>query len=525
LSYELREDDELFLESIGLGFDRVRGIISGTPHSIPETGTNILVTCIEDIDDIDDSNPDVPKTVSEFFYIRINDFSILTYGGVGCAGEDFYTTIRLCGGQAPFLWEIASDSIEDEDLTYDDFTINPWNTLTVTLPILYERTYPHFTVTVHDDLGDTDFKEFDIMVNPFVEEDADVPLPAITNPQLLPYATVGEPYPPYQLETCLSSDRLGALIPEGYCTFQWGLDPESSALPDGLELSLGGEISGTPEVAGLFPFEARFGCIDLDAEDPEVLWLGCGLFVIRVLETDELLNYTRRAVDLTECGAYHDYDINSIVLTGGIGEPYWEVEDGREIIPGVLLISDGSLTGQPAMPGEYHAHVQVYDESRGTDGLEFDLQINVGTGDSDNLQILHMRQWPAGDPDHPANTLFLDFAPDEERELEVDFEFSDLVDEAAWRGFRTRQVTLWRVGECASGTTARTIVEGDVDDDPEDEYIAYFSHADFLGLVSEPGDYSFRIVLQHLDDPSQPGGVTNWLQSRISGITVEPEPE
>ncbi|MFC1885038.1 hypothetical protein ACFL2O_09730 [Thermodesulfobacteriota bacterium] len=514
-SYSLRDGDRSALNSIGLSFDLDTGIISGMPQTATDPGIEIQVTRT-------DSTPDNPLAPVATPVIEIHDFSVLSSYGVGCSGEFFSATIHLCGGEGRFHWEIESDAVADVSFV-SRTTFQRSNSFSIeNLPSFGEWEQITFRITVTDyaDIrapDDPDIVatgEFQIIISPMHDEDDSVLLPAVTDAgRVLPYATVGNDYS-HRLELCINNARFQALVGEDCSGPVWGLYPGSPELP-GLGVDSTGSISGRPTEAGLFPFEVQFGkvCTDSDG-DEEWYRVGTAKMFMRVLEADQLTNYTGSPVVLDECQPCN-IDINSEVLTGWIGEPpYWEDVDGGDIIPGVELTSDGRLSGQPSMPDDtYNPTVQVYDESlEGAEQeLEFPLRIIVEPDDDEGLTIHRMRQWPLGDPDHPENILYLEFPPGEERELTVDFEIEEMVHRLAWEA-ATRQVILMREGDCAS-TTA---------DLSPGETTATFSHTAFRGLVSEPGEYNFRIILRYLDD--RQGIYVDLLKNRRT-VDVRQAPE
>ena len=139
------------------------------------------------------------------------------------AGASYTTQLGASGGTDPYTYSITSGTLPSGVL------LSPEGQMSGT-PVA-AGTFT-FTVTATDSVSFSGEKIYTLMVN----------APAITIPTVaLPAGNVGEAY----ASTTLSAQ--GGTSPYSYAV-------AAGALPDGMSLSAGGEISGTPSVAGTFNF-------------------------------------------------------------------------------------------------------------------------------------------------------------------------------------------------------------------------------------------------------------------------------
>ncbi|MEX1000181.1 MAG: IPTL-CTERM sorting domain-containing protein [Thermodesulfobacteriota bacterium] len=160
----------------------------------------------------------------------------------GTVGEVFDQNITPSGGDGgPFTCSVTSGVLPDGLMISSDGMISGTPTLSGAFP---------FTVTCMDNSGNSGSKDFTIVINP-----ADCPPITLLPSPPLQSGTVGQFY----------TQALTAVGGEGPYTFSF----INGFFPDGLGLSNGGLISGTPTLPGAFPFEVTVtdanGCMGLQA--------------------------------------------------------------------------------------------------------------------------------------------------------------------------------------------------------------------------------------------------------------------
>jgi prepilin-type N-terminal cleavage/methylation domain-containing protein len=140
----------------------------------------------------------------------------------GDVGVPYYQTVIAYGGSMPYTYEITSGALpawaNSADLSAGE--------IDGSLPTLGTSS---FTVTVTDAAGTQVSSAFSLKINPVMSN-------TITPATLTP-GFVGEPYGPVQFQ--VSSG--------GSSPFYWYC---SDTLPAGLDLNLGGSLSGTPTISG-----------------------------------------------------------------------------------------------------------------------------------------------------------------------------------------------------------------------------------------------------------------------------------
>ena len=138
------------------------------------------------------------------------------------AGErtiPYVVTLDAAGGVAPLTWSLASGSLPP------GLSLSAGGTIAGTPTLAGSRT---FTVRVADTIGRSSTRSFSLSI---------VPSLAVTTASL-PAGRVGAAY-------SATLSRSGGVAP-----FSWSI--AGGALPDGLSLSPGGGITGTPSVSGVF---------------------------------------------------------------------------------------------------------------------------------------------------------------------------------------------------------------------------------------------------------------------------------
>lgn len=533
LCFELVRGD---LASIGLSLD-ADGLLSGTPTATNEEGLQFEVQVISECDE-----PETGPGPRETFTLYVRDMAISDISsseGV-CSGEQLTWRLGVCGGESNYRWHARwlTEGLTLAPPAFDSgVTSEPEASMYVDLPEVSEVTYLSLEVSVDTHVDSADhpggipgpIRQFDeIPVGP-THEAWPSALPAVTTRPLLPYAFLGEDYPPLFLQACPPPPT-----PEGEssCGYYWTVS--SGSLPDGLNLPPSGELSGRvddPGMVGLHLFEAAFVCA-ADAEDldfSEENLLASALFSLRVLGSGDQLECGGGLPEFTECyGIGSAFNMASL-CTGGFGDIHWQDADGGELFPGVRLAWDGSFDGRPNAPFEEEVTIEAYDGAIrfGDDPHAFGVSISVTplAENDPELDILQMRQWAEDDAEHPVNELVLNLPPGEEtRRLKVDFEIDDPLD-GEWRGLDDTQkrVKLTRIGNCGLEVHSESTTTRDVDGDGVTEHIAHFTQEDLLSLVSVPDqDYVFRVFLEKAEE-DQPGDWewVDFLVHQTEEINVE----
>jgi hypothetical protein len=153
----------------------------------------------------------------------------------------------------------------------------------------------------------------------------------------------------------------------GTAPYTWDL-AEGSELPDGLELSSAGVLSGAATIVGDYTFTIR----TLDADGCR----GIAKYDLTVVEPDPIVVHPDDP-DLAE-GRRGWLYVQIFTATGGIGEPYEFTlpysED--EIPPGMTFSALGVLAGLPTAAGLYVFTVRATDEAGYFGEREYTLRIS-----------------------------------------------------------------------------------------------------------------------------------------------------
>jgi hypothetical protein len=477
----------------GLHLDTGTGIISGIPtltgdfdFQVQAIDTTLVVLATGD------------------FIIRISDFSIMTAQLPPiCDGSAYAAVIDICGGVPPFTWETLDWDPAALPLNFTDPGPSDTRQNTLAGTPVNADDY-RFTVRVTDSRGDAFRieKTFELEI---VDE------LTILTPRNLPIGVVGVPYT-HALEACGGVDPLGWDSSGSWPSFI-SIDPVS------------GVISGTPITPGVFLFKVKLS--DGNAASTEK-W-----FSLTVAAAPLVISSTN--VICVEClNCSHNL---SVMLSGGMGIPFWQLASGSVLPPMLTLSSDGILSGMSTTPGVFHFDVVVFDGS--TDPLnppQGTVTVTVSDNPADSgIMIERARQWPADplDPNYqPPDRINLAV----DRIVKFDFLITDSNWESTWNAMapnpwnpvELRQVRLSIVGLCGISITTDNIGAGDVDGDGVSEHVARFPLSDplvqdFLELISSGGGiaqspFTFRIQLEI------PESMGTLAVDRIADIVVVDEP-
>jgi large repetitive protein len=163
----------------------------------------------------------------------------------------------------------------------------------------------------------------------------------------LPAGTVGQPY----------SQTLSAAVGGSPASASWTL--RSGALPPGMTLSASGALSGTPTADGSFQ-------VDVTAQAGAASDTKSFTIVIRqpiaITQPDEHWAGAHGA----EVGISIDAHLNA---TGGTGTYAWSLDAGS-LPSGVALGADGTISGTPALAGDYAFTIKASDSEGRTATLD-----------------------------------------------------------------------------------------------------------------------------------------------------------
>lgn len=244
-----------------------------------------------------------------------------------------YTKVlAVKGGEGPYAWSLDSGQLPA------GLTLSPEGVVSGEPTSAGQET---FTALVTDSQGRTTTKQFTL----------DVFAPLEITTETLPQGTTSTPY----------STTLAAT---GGTTYKWELT--EGTLPDGLELSESGEISGTPTTSGVSTFTVRV-TDERGRTDERVLSLGVDQLPPVLVTTETLPEGTQ------------DESYTSVLeATGGTAPYTWQITSG-DLPDGVTLNGD-ELSGTPTESGEFDITVEATDSTSGTvltDEQELTLVVNV----------------------------------------------------------------------------------------------------------------------------------------------------
>jgi putative Ig domain-containing protein/Big-like domain-containing protein len=250
----------------------------------------------------------------------------------GVVGQDYLQTLRATGGNAPYRWEISVGRLPDGLILTEAGVIQG-------KPIIsaeYE-----FTVKLSDQTGQVVTRQLDIDIDP-------APELTIINPAVLVAGAVGVPY------------RVELKATSGTAPYTWirkGKKKKIGTLPDGIEMSADGILTGTPTVQGIFNFTVRVG----DAAGKQA----SKAFSIEVGPPPPPLEIrTQTLPSATQTLPYSA----QLEAGGGLGPYTWTVDAG--VLPdGLTMSQTGLITGRATTIGAVSFTVRVRD-SLGTSSIK-----------------------------------------------------------------------------------------------------------------------------------------------------------
>ena len=150
----------------------------------------------------------------------------------------------------------------------------------------------------------------------------------------------------------------------GSAPYTWAVT--SGSLPDGLTLSAGGYITGTPTAAGSFRFRAQ--AVDR---------LGAVAAVTFDLVVSPSITLSITTPSALPDGAVSAPYIESLEATGGNPSYAWELVSGN-LPAGLTLTSGGMVSGAPVSSGSFTFTARVSDVTSATASQTFTLTVTAG---------------------------------------------------------------------------------------------------------------------------------------------------
>ena len=286
------------------------GVISGMPTAAGTSNFRVRVTNLQ-------------QSVEKNFTIQIsppvviNTASPLLSGMVGTAYLQMFSG---SGGDPPYTWTLASGSLPG------GFTLTPSGNLTGTPT---SAGTANFTVRLTDSSTPAQIitKPMTLVI---------VPTLSITTASPLPTAQPGTAY----------SQTLNAT--GGTSPYTWTL---VSALPAGLSLSPGGQISGTPTTAGVTNFTVRA----TDSSFPNFP-------VEKAFTLSVIAPLTITSTSPLNTGILGVAYSQTLEASGGTGPYSWSIASGSLPSP-LALSSAGVITGTPTGVGSSNVTIRVRDSN------------------------------------------------------------------------------------------------------------------------------------------------------------------
>jgi hypothetical protein len=308
----------------GLGFDTAG--LRGIPTKAGTYNFTLTLT---------DSRKGTPATASAPFTLLVNpsNLTIVSSPPTRLNEQQFYTfQFGATGATGPYTWSLAAGALPA------GLQLTPDGKLQGTVAAKTAGTYP-ITIRVSDSTGQTATSSFTLVVMI-----PNAPL-AIATSGSLPPATVGKPY-------SFTFTATGG-IPE----YRW-----SGTAPPGLSISTRGVLTGTPTTAG--NYNVNVTVMDAPAT------VASGNFTLEVKAAAQPLAITTGAA-LPAAMAGQPY---SQVFAATGGQPGYRWSAGA-LPDGLVMRSDGLLSGSPTAAGGFTFSVRVTDNAGATATGTFTLQV------------------------------------------------------------------------------------------------------------------------------------------------------
>ncbi len=149
----------------------------------------------------------------------------------------------------------------------------------------------------------------------------------------------------------------------GVAPFTWTIAPSSGVLPSGLSLSTLGVISGTPTLAGTFPFT-------VNVSDPNGDSGTANLSITLVAAGTAPLTITTASLPDGKISTAY---VQLVTASGGTPPYSWTLVGS--LPTGMSLSTDGVISGTPTVTGQFTFALQVTDSLGQTKSGSFTLNI------------------------------------------------------------------------------------------------------------------------------------------------------
>ena len=303
---------------IGLGAD---GTLSGTPTA---SGTANFTVQVKD-----SSGATATKPLS--IVVAAPQLSITTSSlPGGTVGVPYTASVTATGGAGGNTWSVVSGALPAGIGLGADGTLSGTPTASGTA---------NFTVQVKDSSGATATKPLSIVVA--------APQLSITTSSL-PGGTVGVPYTASVTATGGAGGNTWSVV--------------SGALPAGIGLGADGSLSGTPTTQGTANFTVQ-------VKDSSG---ATATKALSIAVAGPQLSITTSSLPGGTVGVAYTASVNA---TGGAGGNNWSLSGGS-LPTGIVLGSDGKLSGTPTTAGTASFTVQVKDSSGASATRELGLAIS-----------------------------------------------------------------------------------------------------------------------------------------------------
>ncbi|MDQ2774582.1 MAG: putative Ig domain-containing protein, partial [Acidobacteriota bacterium] len=332
----------------GLSLNQDTGLLQGTPTSA-FTNFSFTVTAA-DVNGQQSTSKTFTFTASPA--VSISSTSPLPSADLN---TPYSFSFQATGGQSPYSWGISSG-------VPPGLSINSGGILSGSPTSTGSF---GFSVTVHDYLGGTSTTFFQIVVNPD---------PLIISSSPLPAAETSAPY---------SFQFAGT---GGSGLYTWSVAPEN-VIPQGLALSSGGLLSGTP----VTPQTASFGILLTDSAGGTTI----KNFTLPIAAGPAITSTS--PLPAGTVGSAYSFTFRA---SSGSGSYTWSLASGS--LPAGLSLgtATGTLSGTPSSPGTSSFGIAVHDSSGGTANGSFALTINSG------LSIISTSPLTSGEVSRPYSFTF-----------------------------------------------------------------------------------------------------------------------
>jgi hypothetical protein len=296
------------------------GTVSGTPTT---TGTANFTATVKD-----SSNQSASKALS--ISVAPAALTVTTTSlASGTVGAAYSQTLAASGGTGGYTWSISPGTLPA------GLTLSAAGTISGTPTTAGTA---NFTATVKDSSSQSASKALSISI---------APATLTVTTTALPNGTVGAAYS----QTVAASGGTGG--------YTWSIS--SGALPEGLNLSAVGAISGTPTTAGTANFTATVS--DSSSQSASK--------ALSISVAPAALTVTTTSLASGTVGIAYS---QTLTASGGTGGYAWSISTGT-LPPGLNLSAAGTISGTPTTAGTTNLTVQVKDSSGAAAGKPLTIAI------------------------------------------------------------------------------------------------------------------------------------------------------